>query len=154
MELKFRQPGIDRAKAITDLFSSTIKAVNSADYNPHQIMIWSSGNDISVWRKKISEQYFITAEHEGKLVGFASLAIDGLVDMFFVHKDFQRKGIGSQLLKEIEKNAIRLNIKRLYAEVSITAKPFFESQGFKLIKVFIKTFKETEFEDNLMEKYL
>ncbi|MFW2570000.1 hypothetical protein [Legionella sp. 29fVS95] len=35
---------------------------------------------------------------------------------------------------EIFKKANDLNLKRVFAEVSITAKPFFEAKGFKVIK--------------------
>ncbi|CAN5575441.1 GNAT family N-acetyltransferase [soil metagenome] len=153
MEVNLRKAEPDDAASISILFSSTIRAINSKDYDPHQIKVWSEVPDSGRWVKKISEQYFVLAE-ENVLLGFASLADDGLVDFFFVHKDYQGRKIGTTLMNEIEKIAKQKNINRLYAEVSITARPFFESRGFKLIKVFIKVFKETEFIDNLMEKNL
>lgn len=153
-EIKIRRAGIDRVKEITELFTSTIQSVNSKDYDPVQIDVWSTVSDMSVWRKRISEQYFITADQNGVIVGFASLSIEGLVDLFFVHKDHQRKKIGALLMNEIERYAGVLNIRRLFAEVSITARPFFEAKGFILVKVFVKVHKGTEFIDNLMEKYL
>jgi putative acetyltransferase len=36
-------------------------------------------------------------------------------------------------LREVIRRADEANLKRIYAEVSITAKPFFERQGFKMI---------------------
>ena len=154
MEIKLRQATVHDVNSISDLFSSTIKAINSNDYNPQQIAIWSEVKDNSKWIQKISEQYYVVAQSAGQLVGFASLAPDGLVDYFFVHKDHQRKGIGNLLIKDIEENAGMQKLQRLYSEVSITARPFFEAMGFKLVKVFIKVYRETEFIDNLMEKYL
>jgi len=158
MEIKLRQATVYDVNSISDLFSSTIKAINSRDYNPHQIEIWSEVSDPSKWFNKISEHYYAVAESNEnfnvQLVGFASLAPDGLVDFFFVHKDHQRKGIGNLLIRNIELNAIKQNIKKLYSEVSITARPFFEAMGFMLVKVFTKVYRETEFIDNLMEKHL
>ena len=37
------------------------------------------------------------------------------------------------LLREVIRRADEANLKRIYAEVSITAKSFFEKQGFKMI---------------------
>ncbi len=153
-EIKIRRAGLDRVKEVTELFTSTIRSINSKDYGPVQIEVWSTVTDMSGWRKRLSEQYFITADENGVIVGFASLTIEGLVDLFFVHKDHQRKKIGTLLMNEIERYARILNINKLFAEVSITALPFFEAKGFKLVKVFVKVHKETEFIDNLMEKYI
>lgn len=48
----------------------------------------------------------------------------------FVHKDFQRKGIATMLLSEIERHAATMGIIRITSEVSLTARPFFEKRGY------------------------
>ena len=52
----------------------------------------------------------------------------------FVHKDFQGEGIATMLLEEIERYAITAGITRITSEVSLTARPFFEKRGYKLVK--------------------
>lgn len=49
-------------------------------------------------------------------------------------KDFQSKGIATMLLEEIERYAITKGIIRITSEVSLTARPFFEKQGYVVEK--------------------
>ena len=42
------------------------------------------------------------AEVDGQAVGFTDLTADGLLDMMFVHPQFQGRGIASRLLQEVE----------------------------------------------------
>ena len=69
----------------------------------------------------------------GQLLGFADLEPDGHLDHLFVHKDHQRRGIGTLLLTAIEAIARREAIPVLRTEASLTARPFFEAHGFALL---------------------
>ena len=52
----------------------------------------------------------------------------------FIHKDWQRKGIASALLSEMESYAGGRGAGEIISEVSITARPFFERQGYTVRK--------------------
>ena len=54
-------------------------------------------------------------------------------DFLYVHKDYQRQGIADNLYTEIQAKAIKQGTTLLTADVSITARPFFEKKGFKII---------------------
>ena len=69
-----------------------------------------------------------------EVVGFVELESSGHIDCFYVHHKFKNKGIGTSLIKEVLKTPNHLHLKKVFAEVSITAKPFFEAKGFKVIK--------------------
>ena len=69
---------------------------------------------------------------EGVIVGFGSVNDDGYMHTLFVHKDFQHQGVATSLYKHLEAYARERGAKRLTSEVSITAKPFFEKQGFQV----------------------
>ena len=119
---------------IIQLFRGTITTVNSKDYTSEQTTVWSSrGADASKWIVKMSEQYFIVLEEQSAIIGFASLTTSGYLDFMYVHKDHQRRGIASMLLKGLEDKAHQLNIHEIISDVSITAKPFFLSKGFKVL---------------------
>ncbi|NMM24857.1 MAG: GNAT family N-acetyltransferase [Phycicoccus sp.] len=55
---------------------------------------------------------------------------DGYVDMMFVSPRHQRRGVARQLLAHVEAHARSEGIPALSADVSITARPFFERHGF------------------------
>ncbi len=123
---------------ITDLWNlyfSTIHNVNMVDYTKEQINAWAPKDlDESIWQQKIINVNPYVAIIESKIVGYGDVQNDGLIDHFFCHHKFQRKGIGSKLYSWLERNAIERNLSRVYSEVSITARPFFLSKGFKVIE--------------------
>lgn len=129
-----RKATITDAGSIADLFYDTVTNVNTRDYTPEQIAAWSGRPDKEGrFAAKISEQYFIVAEDEGGLTGFASLTTDGYLDFMFVHKDKQGRGIATTLYRDIERQALSLGLAQITADVSITARPFFLRRGFMLI---------------------
>lgn len=56
------------------------------------------------------------------------------IDHFFCHYKFQGKGVGRAMMEYIIEQAKQRGISRLYSEVSITARPFYERMGFTLVR--------------------
>jgi putative acetyltransferase len=140
-------------EAIRQLFQETIETINQKDYNPAQIRIWAAGAQrIANWQKKVQEQYFVVAEQNNTIVGFASIETNGYIDFMYIHKDYQNQGIATHLLNHLESKAASLSLTRVWANVSITARPFFKKRGFQITNISIKTLEHIEFENAVMEK--
>ena len=121
--------------AIKELFRSTILSVNLKDYPSEQVECWAArGEDASVWEERINEQYFIRAEENDTILGFAALKLSGYLNSMFVHRDYQGKGVASLLLKKIEEYARMKDISEITADVSITAQPFFSKKGYVILE--------------------
>ncbi|WP_278351916.1 GNAT family N-acetyltransferase [Chryseobacterium gleum] len=117
------------------LFAATIDAVCRKDYTPQQLEAWKSGAENEErWRKVIRDQYVVIALNENKIAGFCTLDQGNYIDLLFVHKDEQQKGIASILYQEVENEALRQREKQLTAEVSKTASPFFKKIGFQVVQ--------------------
>lgn len=117
------------------LFVNTVKTVCRNDYNDEQIKVWTSGiENADRWQKIFQTQYVLVAEQENKIIGFTTLDCGNYIDLFYVHKDFQRQGIARELYTEIEIEATRKKQTELTSDVSKTARPFFERMGFDVIK--------------------
>ncbi len=129
-DLHFRTAQFEDISQIRELFRSTIIHVNSRDYEPDQISAWSGRADLANWGDKINNQYFLVAILDQRIVGFASLQNGTHVDLLFVQKDHQGKGIASSLLGKLEEKGESF----LTTEASITAKPFFERQRFRVVQ--------------------
>ena len=56
----------------------------------------------------------------------------GYIDMLFVAPRYQRHGVARQLIGRVEAHARRAQLIELTADVSITARPFFERHGFNV----------------------
>ena len=119
---------------LRELFAETIITTCAADYNPQQLHAWaSSSRNTERWQKLITNQYVRVARINNQITGFGSLDGGTHIDMLFVHNSFQRRGIAGWLLTELEHKAKRLNALFLTADVSKTARLFFEKQGFNTL---------------------
>jgi len=94
------------------------------------------------------------AEIGGVLVGYTDLEPNGHLDRMYVHADFQRVGVATALLSTAEAAAKEGGLTRLYSEVSITARPFFERRGFRVIAAQTVTSNGQEYLNYRMEKRL
>ena len=65
-----------------------------------------------------------------RIVGFGDIDKTGYLDRLFVHADYQGKGIATGICNQLEQT-IQGNIT---THSSITAKPFFEKRGYRVIK--------------------
>lgn len=153
--MQIRNATIKDADAIRYLFYDTVTYINSKHYTPRQIEVWRSGyNNIYSWKKKIAEQYFLIAETENKIAGFASLTSEGYLDFMYVNKDLQGKGIAKNLLDALEVKAKELNLKEIITDSSITAKRFFEKKDFRVIQISVKEIGGVNFLNMKMKKIL
>ena len=117
------------------LFHNTVRNINIRDYNQKQIEAWAPENfDLTRWEKRVENYQIFVAEDTQGIAGFAELDVTGHIDCFYVHMARQGQGVGKLLIKSIEKEASSRNLPRLFAEVSITARPFFEHMGYKILK--------------------
>lgn len=154
-QLIIRKGSLEDLTELQELFVDTIKSVCKADYNNEQINIWvSSIRDTNRWNEIISNQLVIVAELENRIVGFATLKAGNYIDLFYVHKAYQRLGIARKLYNSVQNKATELNQREITSDVSITAKPFFEILGFEVIKKQTVVRKQVNFTNFKMRKKL
>ena len=152
--MKLREWKYDDVPHISELYCNTVRNVNSKDYKDEQIEIWSAKQSDEFWIKRFDNYIVNIVEEQETIIGFSEYQYPGHIDCFYVHHEWQRKGAGSLLLKEIESQAKKENIKRLFVDVSTTAKPFFLAKEFLVVRPQNKTYKGIEFEQYFMEKWL
>jgi putative acetyltransferase len=145
----------DDAPALLALFRDTIRRVNSRDYSPAQVAAWASDDiDTARWFGRFEGRFVPVAEEGGRPVGFAELEADGHIDRVYVSADHQGRGIGRKLLDAVTAEARRVGLARLFTEVSITARPFFEAQGFLVLAPQVVTVRGVEFINYRMERVI
>jgi putative acetyltransferase len=117
------------------LFYDTVHTVNAKHYTNEQLYVWATGNvDLEAWDHSFLAHNTLIAEIEGTIVGFANMDNTGYLDKLYIHKDFQHKGIAYALVNELERRARNTGISDFVTYASITAKPFFERQGYMVEK--------------------
>lgn len=117
------------------LFFDTIHIVNSRDYTPKEITAWAPTVPDADWAaQRAQTRVVFVAESTTGIVGFAELRPRAShLDCLYTRHDAQGRGVASTLLRAIESQAVDLGLVRLQTEASITARPFFERRGFRLL---------------------
>lgn len=90
--------------------------------------------DLNFVTRKFREIDPFVMIQDGEIIGYADIQSDGYIDHFYCHHKFQGQGVGRALLAALEKEANDNGILRMYSNVSITARPFFEAMGFSVEK--------------------
>jgi len=153
--MKIRTYEIGDTQKIVKLFYDTVHEVNIRDYTTAQVDAWAPADiDIESWTQSLSSKFTFVAEDGDTIAGFGELEANGHIDRFYCHKDFQRQGVGKLILTQIESKAQELGLKKLFAEASITARAFFESRGFIVIRKQEVERRDQKFINFVMEKYL
>ena len=118
-------------KELADLFYNTVHIVNAKDYTKEQLNVWATKQvDLEKWNKSLQEHFSVVALDNETIVGFGDIDKTGYLDRLFVHANYQKKGIATGLCNQLEQ-AVQGDIT---THASITAKPFFEKRGYKLVK--------------------
>ncbi len=141
--------------ALSQLYYDTIHRINARDYSPEQIEAWAPEvPETSFWQNRFKNRRVFVAEEEGVVTGFAEFEFTGHIDCFYVHHAWQRRGVGALLLERIERDADARRMRRLFADVSLTARPFFEAMGFRVVEPREKLYRGCRFRQFAMEKNL
>ncbi|MBM5783142.1 MAG: GNAT family N-acetyltransferase [Pelagibacterales bacterium] len=144
------------ARELANIYYHTIHNINIADYSEEQINAWAPESclELDGWERKWEKLSPIVATIGDQIVGFAEFEDNGHIDCFYVHHQFQGKAVGSALIKEIFNQALRKNLSKIFAEVSITAKSFFLKNGFEVAKEQFVKIRGVELRNFVMEKIL
>lgn len=125
------------APRMCEMFRETVLHVNSQDYTREEVEDWAScGDSVEHMEELLSNNRYVGAfDKQNHIIGFSSMNASGYLHSMFVHKEWQKKGIASALLMQVERYAKEYGVSEISAEVSITARPFFEKRGYRVIKV-------------------
>ena len=138
-------------KELTELFYNTVHTVNAKDYTEAQLDVWAPNlADLENWNRSLLKNYSLITVENNIITGFGDIDKSGYLDRLYVHKDYQRRHIASQICDKLEQK-IR---GKIVTHASVTAKPFFEKRGYKTVKeqqVIRRGITLTNF---IMEKYV
>jgi putative acetyltransferase len=133
--MQLRRYKVGEEAAIWDVVFQATRVSNARDYHPELIDRWAPHDkDMEQWAERLADTNPFVAIIGEQIVGMAELDPSGYIDYFYVHPKFQGKGVGTALMAAIEIEASQTGASRLSADVSVTAKPFFESRGFFVVE--------------------
>lgn len=115
------------------IFQNTVRKVNIKDYTQEQVDAWAPDFiDKEKWNKTLSEHYTFVAVKDNVIIGFGDIDDSGYLDRLYVHHDYLRQGVATLICSKLE-SMIDSDL-TIITHASITAKPFFEKRGYKVVK--------------------
>ena len=141
-------------KALWDIYYYTIRNVNIRDYSQAQVEAWAPDvADNSMWLVRMKELNPFVAVIDKVIVGYTDLQLNGFIDHFFCHHEYQGQGVGTALMSHVLRVGNHREIKRFYSEVSITARPFYEHFDFKIVQEQKVEIRGQKLRNFVMEKF-
>ncbi|ACL72048.1 GNAT family N-acetyltransferase [Thioalkalivibrio sulfidiphilus] len=129
---EFEEEDLD---AVLRVFQDAVRKVAARDYIPEQVEAWAPDPpDQPSWCRRLARCAVFVYVVQGQVVGFIAMEANGHVDMLFVDPGHLRRGIGTALLDHARAWALERGVRRLTTDASITARPFFEHAGFRLVE--------------------
>ncbi|UTB76011.1 acetyltransferase [Latilactobacillus curvatus] len=118
-------------QAVAELFYKTVHTVNASDYTKAQLAVWATGEpDLKQWDQSLQSHFSVVALENDTLIGFGDIDQTGYLDRLFVHADYQRRGVATAICHQLEQAVAG----RIVTHASITARPFFESRGYQVVR--------------------
>ncbi len=153
---RLRKLSEEDISVLQTLFRETVLHVNARDYTREEVEDWVSCGESAEHMKELlaRNDYVAALNEQDEIIGFSSMNTEGYLHSLFVHKDYQRVGVGSLLLSAVEKKAREYGVSEITSEVSLTARPFFEKRGYEVVKVQKRRANRLELTNFVMRKRL
>ena len=131
--IEVRQTRPEDAAGIAALLRESITELCVADHqnDPETLALWLRNKTSEQVLKWIAAEgdYAIVAVAGSVTVGMGSASRAGRVLLCYVRPGFDRRGVGTAILADLERRALEWGVTRLVVDSSLTARPFYEKQG-------------------------
>ena len=133
--MKLRKALIKDVQEIRTLITDALLKINSKDYSKEQIEIWEKADTEEKITERIKDKNRISCVvvDENRILGYGSVK-GSEITAIYVSPERTRTGVGSKILSFLEKEALKMGIKALKLDSSITAFNFYLKHGYKKVK--------------------
>ncbi len=129
--LRIRMAHLDDVRAVAAVMRAAVRGLAGAGYGARRIALWSSLPPLyHAWAMTSGGERYFVAELGGRVTGYAALRGDE-VSAVFVRPSAARAGIGTALLRHLEREALRAGVRALRVRAALSAVPFYEAMGFR-----------------------
>jgi putative acetyltransferase len=143
------------AEKLADVYRDAVRTIGSQAYDPPQIDAWvRSPEDIERFRTALSMGLTVIAEEAGEPIGFGQLSPPDHLALLYCVGRVSRRGLGSLIYDELEREAIRMGSTLIKLEASRISRAFFEKKGYHVFETEISVFLGVQFERFRMSKVI
>ena len=134
-----RQMRSGDARAFLVVHHAAVRGIATKDYPLAVIEAWAPmpiTEDAIEWvRANPDNEYRVIAEIDGRVVGIGAAVFDTAeLRACYVTPDAGKRGVGSTLVKEIERAAREQGVPHLELDSSVSAESFYRTAGYEVIE--------------------
>ncbi|HEU4838609.1 MAG TPA: GNAT family N-acetyltransferase [Micavibrio sp.] len=122
------------ARTFAEIHYNAVHKLAKSHYPDHIIDDWSASIDdsrIKQIQDSADEEIRIVAEVDGRPAGIGCVIPEkSELRACYVHPDYARRGVGSQIVAALEKIALDSGAEELLLDASLNAKNFYEKNGY------------------------
>lgn len=134
-DMRIRRARLEDSVELARLHRSTIRHVNSADYDINVIEGWANRSTAKKFRDFHTKSIRIVAVENEKIIGFGEIIKEnGNLGAMYVHKEYIGKGVGTKIMERLEKEAVKLHVHKWEFAASVTSMPFYKARGCTVTK--------------------
>lgn len=121
--------------AATEVLRRSITQLCEADHqnDPETLRLWLANKTperFALWLAN-PERFTVVAICEGHVCGVGMVGTGGTLHLCYVDPAFLRRGVGRAIVEALETRARAWGLTRLELDASVTARPFYEAQGYR-----------------------
>ena len=130
--MRIREYTFEDAEAHAEVHSQSVRGIASKDYSQEEVEAWVKEEPEDEQLPEEKER-FVAETEEGEIVGFSDYnkeekELTGL----YIKPEYSETGLAPKLLSKAEKAAKEDGIEKLTCISTITAKNFYQRQGYKI----------------------
>ena len=126
-----------QADEVSSVIKRNLLEIISNYYSPAYVSFLVDSFSPTNILKNAKRQHIFVASEDGKVIGTGSLANYGSTEKpiyygtaIFVAPEFQRKGVGRQLMQKVELKAVEMGAEKIAVRAAINAREFYEKLGY------------------------
>lgn len=135
MRVDIRELRRGEERLFLDVHAQSIRGLATDYYPPEVIDAWcvpANEDTVTAFMKNADNELRLFAEMDGKVVGLAALVLDcSELRACYVLPEAARKGVGTALVREMERRAAVHHLDHLELLSSINAEPFYAALGYE-----------------------
>jgi len=133
--INIRSATEDDCSVIHDVHMDSITGMSSDERESPDTDAWIEKRTVNDLLKEFANEYFVVAEKNGQIVGFAALHFQkATVTSVFVGSQHKRSGVGRALLRELERVAGLAGLPAVRLQAAGSAIDFYKKAGYKSVK--------------------
>ena len=131
--MRIRKATLEDREALARMHRDSISTLCAGHYTPEQIASWTGCITTEAYDRALRDKVFLVAVDQGALLGLGMLdAQAGEVNALYVSPGAVGHGLGGELLKALEREAVGLD--RLTLRSTLNAQGFYARHGYRALE--------------------